>query len=267
MAKRKSVAISEENQSELTSAQQFSVALLKQAKWFYDLTVDEQAELEQDTVELAAARINFGMSGLQLGSVLSKINQLLVPYDLWVIYLQTQNFSVAKGVKLVAAYRNVVQHLNSTILEQAMLSGIDLIGYQPGQPFGRYTQAVEALPTPSAEVSPQEAREWLMQVKDKNKELRQISALDRITQPINIEAQIKAALIPAKRAFSKISIREDLERAVMQFAGMLIQSLGIGHIHDVEPQPVPDGWLVGRGRPRKQLGSGEAQEHADEHAA
>jgi hypothetical protein len=259
MAKRKS-----ETQLELSTAQEFSVSLLKQAKWFYDLTVDEQQELERDTVEFTDAVIAHGMSGLKLGAVLHKINLITAQYGLWEAYLSQFRFSESKGYRLLAAYRNVMENINETILEQAMLSGIDLIGYQPEKPYGKYTEAMKSMEPPAApgqELSPTEARLWLMQIDEKQKELRKIFALDRITKPVSIEDQLKAALIPSKRALSKIVVREDLENAVIRFCGMLIQSLGLGPVHEVEPQAVPEGWLRERGRPfgttKKQLGSGE----------
>lgn len=119
--------------------------------------------LEKLEEELEHHVYQFGKSGLRIGEVLTRINDLLTPTGQFVEYLAGLPWMPqATAYRFMGAYRQAEQNLPAVVLSRVLASGIPMFSYRTDKPFGRFTEAVESVGKPPAD--PEKADRWLNEV-------------------------------------------------------------------------------------------------------
>jgi hypothetical protein len=110
-----------------------------------------------------------GHTQLAVGKILVEIQDILQPLKLFVLYLNHLPWlSTATAYRYISAFKRA-QEISPAVVEQAIAAGVPLFGTTDDKPFGKLTEAVQAMPP--APRDEEGAKQWLSDLRAKQKEL------------------------------------------------------------------------------------------------
>lgn len=209
----------------------------------------EQASLKEITAGITAeARVQFD-SVLRTGKYLDQLYEITNPYG---AFLRTVKALWGDYISPSTAYRwrNVYLNLRETymsekVLDAVIASNVNLVGYDPNRPFGKYTDQVKKLPPPK---DPRDVPAWIEKIKERkakaDAQMPELVDLDpnEATKDTFIEFRNRYRRLPRGKA--RNDFVEDSIAYMMWTHGMS------GH-HFKAAAPPEDWQNVKRGRPRE----------------
>lgn len=217
--------------------------------WWKKLNQDEQAVVVNESRELSTAMLAYGTSKLRIGEHLTKLQSVLEPHNLFGRYLKSFHLSKRTAYRYIAGFNNAKARLPESVLQAAMVRGVNLIGDSEVKPLGTYTSAVEKLPPP-ANATPVQVDTWLDQIEQVRKEERSSGALATMPVPTDSGVLLKECYRFVSLRYKRLP-NNTRTRAnwIKSLVGMILSDMGVQGQQSFAPQAVPEDYKAQRGRP------------------
>lgn len=236
-------------------------------KFWRKLKEREQETIVSETMQLAAANLMQESGKLAMGKHFAEIKRVLEPYTgAFPKFCSRFKFTERTARRYIDAYTNAAGTWPEAVLKAAVARGMDILGYTPAKPLGKYTAAYEALRMnsvlPPKQEEPEEVSRYLDTLEktrreiqadpEKNAAIRK--RLEKRQENIEEEQRrdpdwlLKASYRNCKNALRRVSARK--KRAWLDsLVGMLLTEMSISHQTSFKPEAIPDDFRQGRGRP------------------
>lgn len=216
--------------------------------WWAKVEAGDQKVVLTEAEALARQLYVNGQSRLAIGMHLEAIRTKLEPYGLFGRFLNYFNIKRTIAYRRMAEYKNSKAILPAPVLEAAMARNINILGEKEDQPLGVYTNAVKALPFPTNPTREQ-ATVYLDQLEDVRKKMgREHAAVAADVTPADAEEVTKEVFKFASNQIRKVEAAAQVT-VLQNIVGMLLTKFE-QKATKFTPKPIPEGFDVGRGRPK-----------------
>ena len=222
-----------------------STQLEKMAGW-NALTTDQQKEVrrEDDALQLSAQKL--GLSKMEIGQHLFNLRESLKSARLWDAYIAYRGIDRRSAYRYAKSYEMVKDSLPPSMVKRAMELGFNIYGFSAESPLGEYGNVIKRLPPPQTE-DPKKQETYLLKLRDEVRKGRR-QRVQGVAEK-NYEELVKESFRLIRPRLQRIDKRKRLT-ALEELCALLLSALG-GKSLSVDPKPVPDGYVIPRGRPRK----------------
>jgi hypothetical protein len=229
------------------------VSTLTTEEWFAKLSASEQKQVAFEDQSLSSGLKTEGEGKLAIGKALAELQNILEPQGCFLAYLKYRNRLSHRKFSQRTAYRYITgwKHAHATIpevaLSQALANGMEIIGSSEERPFGAYTEAIQAVPPPK-KVTDKSATAWLKTIEDIRAAKKPQIPVEK--PPVNEEVLMHEAFILITRRLNRLPL-EAQAKWIIELSGILMRAAQVVKAQMIKPVPIPKGWEVVRGRPKK----------------
>jgi len=224
---------------------------LSKLTWWNELSPSEQAEVEDQSKNLAIARVMEGQSRLRMGLHLSTLKDILEPHGVYQKFIKRYfNFSLKTSYRYINGYNNAKARLPENVLKAAMARGMQIVGDTREKPLGIYTAPVKKLPPP-VEATEEQANQYLDQLEAVRRQQRAKDSTHEEPLPqIDTETFLRHVVHFGAHRFNMLPHTNKVRSAAAhQCLAMLAMKFGIRNPLQLTPIAVPDSLEIKRGRP------------------
>jgi hypothetical protein len=223
-------------------------------EWWAKLSAADQKQTMFVDSALSDGLVKEGEGRLAIGKSLMEIQRILEPQGLFLAYLKYRNqlsrrkFSQRTAYRYIAGWKHVHENIPEIALNQALRTGMDIIGFSDEKPFGAYTEAIKEVPPPK-KATLKTATAWLLNIEEyRNK--KPPGASPPLTKAIDEDDLMHEAFTLIVRRLNRLPL-ESQAKWIVRLSGLLMRAAKVVKAQMVKPVPVPDGWEVIRGRPKR----------------
>lgn len=217
---------------------------------------DKSRDILQNCAETIAAKlVTEWESKMAIGKALAEAQRILEPHNHFTSFCKTFHFSIRTAYKRIARWKIAVANLPDVILQEAVATGMDIVGESEEQPFGPYTEAVKVIPMPRRP-TPESARNWLGKVEQQRRSMKESPPIRAGNEPlsfppVNREEILKSEYIQLRKGLRKLGTKQDVSFILSQLIGMALTEFDLkAESIKVAPVKVPADFMPQRGRPK-----------------
>ncbi len=207
----------------------------------------EQSTVVTEGQALAGAMLSEGQAKMEVGKHLAAVKAVLEPHNLFQKFLKRfTKYSIPTAYRYMRRYENAVKNLPAAVVTAAMSRGIDITGATDAKPFGVYTNAIKKTRVPRT-ANEAEAHKFLDRVEE-------IRAQSKEDGPQLVSGDPELSKRECVRFFTlKYDRLPNNKRTRDKFAretiALIMAKAGL-ETQTISPIPVPEDFIVHRGRPR-----------------
>jgi hypothetical protein len=226
--------------------------------WFERLPKEKQKVVRTEGEGLARSMMSHVFSRIAIGEHLAHVQEVLEgEHGAFGAFLKNFNFTPKTAYRYIIGYKNSML-LPEPIRKEAIVRGMDIMGYTEDKPLGMYTEAVAVLPPPKHPTEI-EAKTYLAKLEDMRKKVKKEGLPETVAEEVIDENQmIKAMLHFCSTQLDKLpsgnsqSAVKRKMKVIRTFVGMLLANAGLQSSQTFEPTAVPETMKVYRGRPSEE---------------
>jgi hypothetical protein len=224
-----------------------------------DMKEGERKKLVSDMQYAAGARLLVSRSKLALGKYIAAIKEDCGHYDgSFEKAMKYLKINLRMAYRYMSGFTNVDQAWHENLVTAAIIKGLNFVSVDEDHPFGKYTEAVRLLPTPS-NPDMETATRYLEQLEETRRELntkrKTLQAAGKNVPPPITDTKKDPELLK-ERAYRGIKYgltfvsKRQRQAWFEEVVGMAMTKAGYSSATTFSPMAVPDEYDAGPGRPR-----------------
>ena len=213
------------------------------------LSDEERKILKREDTALVVSAQKLGFTKMEIGQHFYNIWEALRGRKLFDAYISHRGIDRRSAYRYRKSYAAVKDALPPSMIKKAMELGFNIYGFSAESPLGEYGPAIKKLPPPQTE-DPKKQEQYLLRLREEVRATRRNRTKGAVIDK-NYDELVKESFRLIRPRLQRIDKRSRIS-ALEELFGMLITSLGGKSAITVKPRPVPAGFVVPRGRPRKQ---------------
>lgn len=222
---------------------------LERMSGWQQLTPDQQKEVRREDDALINAAQKFGFLKIEIGRHFYNIASAMKSRGMFDQYITYRGLDRRSVYRYKLSYGKLKEEMPPSMIDMAAKMGINIYGFSSEAPLGEYGKAIKRLPPPQTE-DPKKQEAYLLKLREEVRADRR----DRVSGLVekNYDELVKEMFRLNRPRLQRLE-KKERPAALKELFGYLLSSVGGKSAITVEPKPVPKGFIVPRGRPRKQV--------------
>lgn len=223
---------------------------LERMSGWQQLTPDQQKEVRREDDALINAAQKFGFLKIEIGRHFYNIASAMKSRGMFDQYIAYRGLDRRSVYRYKLSFGKLKEVMPPSMIQRAADMGINIYGFSSDAPLGEYGKAIKRLPPPQTE-DPKKQEQYLLKLREEVRaDRRQRVSGESIEK--NYDELVKEMFRLCRPRLQRLE-KKERPAALKELFGYLLASVGGKSAITVEPQTVPKGFIVPRGRPRKQV--------------